>query len=173
MIAEAETLDLTLTKRGDYTLRAAISLAKAYPMGGYRKIREIAQEMDLPLRYTPQILHLLLKAGLAEARAGQQGGYRLVCSPDKISLLEVIEAAEGPPRPDRCTLRGGPCHWESMCAVHPIWDDARAALTQVLGKRSLASVVAVDAKLEAETFPIPEQSHRLKAQTVRVTKDAD
>lgn len=153
-------MDLTLTKRGDYTVRAAISLAKAFPGGGYRKIREVAEEMELPLRYTPQILNLLLKAGLAEARAGQQGGYRLRKSPEEISLLEIVEAAEGPLRYERCTLRGGPCHWENVCPLHFTWDEGRQALSAVLQAKTLASLVAVDSSLEAGTMETPSDSHR-------------
>ena len=98
-------MDLTLTKRGDYAVRAAICLARAYRTGGYRKIREVARDMDLPLPYTPQILNLLAKAGIAEARAGQQGGYRLRVAPEQVTLLDVVQAAEGPLRAAPPTIR--------------------------------------------------------------------
>ena len=137
-------MDLTLTRRGDYAVRAALSLGRAYSQEGYRKIREVAEEMELPARYTPQILRLLGKAGLAEARAGRDGGYRLKRDPADVSLLEVVEAAEGPLRPARCTLSGGPCHWEDMCAVHPAWEDATNALRESLAKVTLAQVLDVD-----------------------------
>lgn len=155
-------MDLTLTRRGDYVVRAAIALARAFPQGGYRKIREVAEEMRLPRTYTPQILNLLAQAGLAEARAGQQGGYRLRRDPATISLVEVVEAAEGPLRPERCTLRDGPCRWEDMCPLHPAWDRAVDALRGSLQTTSLASVSLVDAALEAGSYPIPAQSHRKK-----------
>jgi hypothetical protein len=45
-------MDLKLSMTGDYAVRAAISLARNYG-NGYRKIREVAVEMALPLRYTP------------------------------------------------------------------------------------------------------------------------
>jgi Rrf2 family protein len=153
-------LDLTLTKRGDYAVRAAIALARNYPTRGYRKIREVADDMDLPLMYTPQILNLLLKAGLAEARAGQQGGYRLRRAPSDINLLEIVEAADGPLRAERCTLRGGPCHWDDVCPLHSTWDEARLAYSGVLASKSLASIAAVDAALESGIASAPPDSHR-------------
>ena len=125
-------MDLTLSRRGDYVVRAAISLARAFPPRGYRKIREVAEEMRLPRTYTPQILNALAQAGLAEAKAGQQGGYRLRRDPATISVLEVVEAAEGPLGPERCTLRDGPCRWDDMCPLHPSWDQAVKALRQAL-----------------------------------------
>ena len=51
--------------------------------------------MALPASYTPQVLRLLADAGLAEARAGRDGGYRLTRPPGEIPLLAVVEAAEG------------------------------------------------------------------------------
>jgi Rrf2 family protein len=157
-----EPMELTLSKRGDYVVRAAIALARAAP-GVYRKIREVAEEMSLPRPYTPQILKLLAEAGLAEARAGQQGGYRLRRDPEAISLLEIVEAGEGELRPARCSLRGGPCHWEDMCALHPAWVSATDALRRSLSTTSLASVAQVDRRLEGGGFPVPADAHRAKA----------
>ncbi len=154
-------MDLTLTKRADYVMRAAISLARHTGDGSYRKIREVSEEMELPVRYTPHILNLLLRSGVAEARAGQHGGYRLKRPANDVSLLELVEAAEGPLRSERCSLNGGPCHWETMCALHPIWDAAQSALMDVLRARTLASVAEIDRRLESQNFPIPDNSHRL------------
>src|SRR4029453_1452694 len=103
-------MDLGLTRRGDYAVRAALCLARRGGDGRYVKIREVAQTMALPASYTPQVLRLLAGAGLAEARAGREGGYRLTRPPGEIALMEVVEAAEGAFAPDRCILRGGRCH---------------------------------------------------------------
>jgi Rrf2 family protein len=144
-------------------VRAALALARVSG-GGYKKIREVADEMQLPLRYTPQILGLLSQAGLAEARAGRDGGYRLLRQPNEISLLEVVEAAEGPLRSDRCTLNGGPCHWQTMCAVHPAWEAATEALRASLASVRLSDLVRVDRELEGGTYSVPDGSHRLRGQ---------
>ena len=81
-------LDLQLTKRGDYAVRAALSLARASGDGGYRKIREIAAEMSIPERYTHEILTLLVRGSLVEAMAGKQGGYRLRHAPTDVSRTQ-------------------------------------------------------------------------------------
>jgi Rrf2 family protein len=162
-------MDLTLTKRGDYTVRAAISLARAYDSERYRKIREVTADMALPRTYTAQILSLLARAGLAEARAGREGGYRLSRSPEEISLLEVVEAAEGPLQSGRCTLRGGPCRWEDACAVHGAWVEAGDSLRRSLAGTSLHSIAVVDASLEAQANP---QSSGRRSRRRRVHEQA-
>jgi Rrf2 family transcriptional regulator, iron-sulfur cluster assembly transcription factor len=141
-------MDLALTRRGDYAVRAALCLAKRAGEG-YVKIREVAQTMALPASYTPQVLRLLADAGLAEARAGREGGYRLTRPPDEVPLLEVVEAAEGPFTLERCILRGGPCHWEEACAVHAAWSAAMEATRDSLRRTTLADLVTADEKLAA------------------------
>jgi Rrf2 family protein len=143
-------VDLTLTKRGDYVVRAAISLATAWDgAGAYRKIRQIAEEMELPRSYTPQLLGILARAGLAEAKAGREGGYRLTRPPGDISVLEVIEAAEGSLASRRCAIRGGPCRWDDVCALHPTVVKAAEAIRSTLARTSLAEVAETDRGLAA------------------------
>lgn len=133
-------------------MRAAVSLARTAETGAYRKLREIAEEMDIPSRYTHEIVSMLVKAGLAEARAGKQGGYRLIRRPETVTLLEVVEAGDGAMRLDRCALSGGPCHWqETICAVHPMLEEGVKSMTSSLKSRTLADVLVLDRKLEAQT----------------------
>ena len=139
-------VELKLSKTGDYAVRAAISLARNYG-NGYHKIREITRDMSLPERYTPQILTMLARAGLTEARAGREGGYRLSRPPEEITLLEVVEAAEGSLQTSRCTLRGGPCQWDNVCPVHHAWVAAGRALRDSLAGTTLASVALEDLSL--------------------------
>ena len=144
-------MDLTLSSRGDYCVRAAIALAGAWGSGGYRKAREISEEMALPRAYVPELLGLLAEAGLAESKAGQAGGYRLARDPGAVSLLEVVEAAEGPLVSRNCPLRGGPCRWENVCALHPTWASASEAVRSTLAATSLADVASVDRALARRT----------------------
>lgn len=156
-------MNLTLSRRGDYVLRAALCLANRWDgAGAYCKIREVAEAMELPRSYTPQILGLLAKAGLAEAKAGRDGGYRLSRPPERISVLEVIEAGEGYLATDRCALRGGPCHWDDVCAFHPTWSKATEAIRSTLGETTLAQVASVDRDLMAgKAVASPPVGHRI------------
>lgn len=164
-------MDLTLSSRGDYVLRAAIDLAEHWDGSGtYRKIREVAEAMDLPLSYTPQLLGLLARAGLAEAKAGRTGGYRLTRDPSMISVLEVIEVAEGYLSSRRCPLRGGPCHWDAVCALHPTWLSVSEAIRATLAAVSLADIATVDRRLargEQVVTEMPAPGHRQRARRSR------
>ena len=156
-------MDLRLSRTADYTVRAALYLAGRWVYRGeqpYSKIREISAAMGLPKASTPHVVGLLARAGLAEAKAGRDGGYRLTRSPRQISLLEVVESADGPLTTDQCTLRGGPCHWEDVCALHPTWAAGAKALRAAIARTTLADLVKVDRGIAAGSFPIPSDAHR-------------
>ena len=140
-------MDLTLSSRGDYVARAAIALAEAWPGGGYLKGRAVSEAMAIPRSYVPELLGILAEAGLVVSRAGPTGGYRLARDPREVSLLEVIEAAEGSLVSRRCPMRGGPCRWEHVCALHPTWLAVSEAVRGTLEQTTLAAVAAVDADL--------------------------
>src|SRR3989304_9780650 len=128
-------MKVRLGRRGDYALRAMISIARD-PAGERRKTRQITDEMALPERYTTQILASLARSGLLSAVAGRDGGYRLGRPAAEISVLDVVELAEGPITVDECILRGGPCDWVRVCPMHSTWSEAQQALTARFGSSS-------------------------------------
>lgn len=140
-------MDITLSKTADYAVRAALELAEAGQDGSYTTIAQVAERMALPRTFTPQVLGMLARARIAESKPGRGGGYRLARSPKRISMLEVVEAAEGPLVNERCTMRGGPCRWEDRCAVHDTWIRAAEALRRSLARTSLAQVANADQAL--------------------------
>lgn len=142
---------LELGRRADYAIRAAVDLASHHGDGERRKARAISYEMSIPASYVPQILAELVRSGLAVSTAGRNGGYALAREPGRITLLEVVRSVEGDVVSTPCVLRGGPCRWDDMCAVHVPWAQARYALWASLEGTSLADLVAIDVALKAGT----------------------
>ena len=155
-----KTVNMTLSKRGDYVVRSALCLARATSDGEGRKIREVVAEMDVPKTFASQILADLVRAGITTSKAGKEGGYRLTRPPSEITLLEVVEAGEGNLRSDRCALGEGPCRWESVCPLHETWTSATSALREVLAETSLEEVLERDRQLARGEAVIPADSHR-------------
>ena len=136
---------LELTHRGSYATRAVLTLARA-DKDEVVPARQIAKEMDIPVRFLPQVLGDLSRAGIVEARLGRAGGYRLSKPAAKVSLLDVIEAAEGDARRQTCVLSGKPCDGDDPCDVHDMFYDAQEAILQRLDGVSIADVVADSSK---------------------------
>ncbi len=139
-------MELSLGKRADYTVRAMVDLARHHGTGR-RKTAEIAEEMDIPVSYLPQLLAELVRAGLVTSVAGRKGGYVLARTPEEISLLDAIEVADGPMVAMVCVLRGGPCRWDDSCAIHEPWARAQQAFRDSLAATTFAEVAAIDAAL--------------------------
>jgi len=95
---------LQLTKRTDYAIRACLYLASGdHP--GPASSRRIAQHMEIPERFLSQVLGDLTQAGIVEAQIGRSGGYRLRRSPNRLSILELIETVEGAHGGEEALLR--------------------------------------------------------------------
>jgi Rrf2 family protein len=141
-------MQMRLGKRTDYAIRAVLDLARHESANGRRKSRQIAETMDIPEKYLPQVLAALVHAGLVDSETGPDGGYRLAVPAGRLSLLQVVEAVEGPITSAECVLRGGPCHWEDRCAVHERWAGAQDAMRRHLDGTTFADLAAADEALE-------------------------
>ena len=56
----------------------------------------IAKEYDIPLDYLLKIMQLLVRANVLRSKRGPRGGYSLARSTKKITMLQIIEAVDGP-----------------------------------------------------------------------------
>ena len=146
---------MELGRRADYAIRAAVDLARHAKDAERRKARAIAEEMDIPASYVPQILAELVRAGLVESVAGRDGGYRLARATPDISLLEVVQAVDGEMVSTTCVLRGGPCRWDDVCAVHVPWARAQNAMLDSLDRTTLEDLVEIDTALDAGAYEVP------------------
>ena len=135
---------LELTRRGSYALRAVICLARADVQDDLIPSARIAAQMGIPRRFLPQVMGDLVRVGILEARVGRTGGYRLARSAASLTLLEVIEAAEGDARRRTCVLRGVLCSKIGACDVHGVFEAAQEALLDELASTSIAEAARGD-----------------------------
>jgi Rrf2 family protein len=136
---------LELTRRGAYAIRAVLTLARE---DGVEVVsaRTIAERDHIPVRFLPQVLGDLSRAGIVEARLGRAGGYRLTKDPGLISVLDVIEAVEGDARRQTCVLTGGQCGLPgNLCDVHTVFAEAQVAILTRLAEASMADVLTTSA----------------------------
>ena len=146
-------MQASLGRKGDYSVRAVLYLARYHD--NRRKAREIAKEMDIPARYLTQILAKLVQQGFLTAVAGPSGGYCLARPPEDMSLLDIVEAAEGPIGLEQCVLQGGPCDWEDSCPVHVPWARAQNAMAHQLSITTFADLADASSQIDAGTYALP------------------
>jgi len=69
----------------------------------------------------------------------------------EITLLHVVEAAEGSIALEHCVLRDGPSRWEVACPLHDTWSRVQQALAEELISTTLADLAGIDAAIEADS----------------------
>ena len=58
--------------------------------------QKIAQARDIPERFLLKVLKLLVSARILHSLKGPNGGYRLARAASEITMLDVVEAVDGP-----------------------------------------------------------------------------
>ena len=58
--------------------------------------QSIAKEYDIPLEYLLKILQQLVRANILRSKRGPRGGFSLAKPVKKITMLQIIEAVDGP-----------------------------------------------------------------------------
>jgi Rrf2 family transcriptional regulator, cysteine metabolism repressor len=86
---------MKLSRTVSYAVRATLQLAQSDPSTPV-PCSKLASEGDMPERFLLQILRVLVTHGILRSTRGVDGGYALTKPADQISLLEVIEAIDGP-----------------------------------------------------------------------------
>jgi Rrf2 family protein len=86
---------MKLSRTVAYAVRATLQLAQN-PQGTPVPCSKLASAGKMPERFLLQILRNLVTHGILRSTRGVEGGYSLTRPPEQISLLDVIEAIEGP-----------------------------------------------------------------------------
>ncbi len=118
---------MELSRQADYAIRTIMELARV-PQGRLLQTREIARRQEIPVKYLPTIVRTLARAGIVRTLRGSQGGITLARIPDQISLLDVIEAIDGPVLLNRCQIRPGECGGVKPCRLHRFWEKMVAGI---------------------------------------------
>jgi Rrf2 family protein len=122
---------MQITRQADYAIRAVRYLAKQGP-NQRSATSTVAQEMKIPPSFLAKIISQLSIAGLLHTSRGARGGVTLARDAKEISLLDVVEAIDGPILLNECVGDPADCQFSDDCLVHPIWVEAQEALVKRL-----------------------------------------
>jgi Rrf2 family protein len=99
----------------------------------------LAEKTKVPRRYLHKVLQDLVQVGLIRSQPGPGGGYSLLHSPNKLAILDVVNAVSPLERIERCPL-GLRTHIE-LCPLHKELDKAYASVELALSKVKIAQLV--------------------------------
>ncbi len=118
---------MQITRQADYAIRAVLYLARLGTTQ-HAATSVVAKEQHIPPSFLAKIISQLSIAGLLHTSRGARGGVTLARPPQEISLLDVVEAIDGPILLNQCVGDPGDCIFKGDCPLHPIWLESQEAL---------------------------------------------
>ena len=128
---------MQITKQADYALRAVVFLARL-DFGERASTKDIAGKQQIPPSFLAKIVSQLSIAGLIQTARGAHGGVSLARPPEEISILDIVEAIDGPVLLNECTSNPDNCPFSSDCPLRRIFCEAKQDLHEKLSKATFS-----------------------------------
>ena len=125
---------MRLSTRGRYAVNAMVELAVNY-RGTPVSVRTISRRQGVSASYLEQLLYRLGKSGLVESARGPAGGFSLKRSPEKINILEIIEALGESVAPGYCVdekRKRKQCSLVDSCVSRLLWEKLKESIKKIL-----------------------------------------
>lgn len=113
---------MLISTKGRYVTRMLLDIAQ-HQGDGYVSMKSIAERQGISKKYLEQFTAQLAKAGMIDIRRGNQGGYRLLEDPARITLADILQLTEGSLHAVAC-LEHTPnrCEKCGYCLTLPAWE---------------------------------------------------
>lgn len=132
---------MKLNTRVRYAVRMMADIAR-YGGNGPVPLSEVAERQGISRLYLSQLATVLRHSVLLKSVWGNKGGYVLARPADAVTLLEIMEAVDGPVSVIDCVASPGACERAGYCECIGVWRDINDAITRTLDKYSLADLIA-------------------------------
>ncbi|MBI5331460.1 MAG: Rrf2 family transcriptional regulator [Betaproteobacteria bacterium] len=130
---------MLLSRSTQYTLQALLYLTRKGPERRVL-VREIADEMGLPVFYLAKLLQPPTRAGWLTAVRGRGGGVHLNPGAENVTLFDILQLSESHRISRECLLGFKTCEDDSACVLHCEWKPIKQELSEGLGRNSLATL---------------------------------
>ncbi len=138
---------MKLSTRGKYGLYAMYYLA-GHKDEGPQSLQNVASA-GIPRQYLEQLLGNLRRAGLVQSVRGSRGGYLLARDPATITVLDVIDAMEGPLELSECMADESACSRACQCPVRHTWQKLTDSINRELAGITLGDMATYSGECEA------------------------
>lgn len=136
---------LKLSTKSRYGVRVMSELAR---QGGEKEpvmMRKLAERQGISKRYLDNIFATLRQSGLVVTERGALGGYMLARAAETITVLDVVEALDGPVTLVPCVNDdGSACSRKPGCRANKLWSGVSSALKTALASVTIADLIDED-----------------------------
>lgn len=131
---------MQITRAGEYGVLGLMALARR-PFGQVVMIDEVSKEEDIPKSFLAKIFQSLSHAGMVHSIRGTGGGFALAKAPAEVTVLQIIEAIEGPIALQRCLENKPECAQLAQgCVLCGLLSQAQDRLKETLAGTTLADL---------------------------------
>lgn len=143
---------MLISTRGRYALRMMVDLAE-HQGDGFVSLKDIAKRQEISKKYLEQIVPVMNLFGLVQTARGYQGGYRLAKEPEEYTVLEILQATEGPMAPVSCLESDvNTCPRQDDCLTLSVWSGLYKVVNEYLGGITLQDIL--DERQESFSYSI-------------------
>ena len=131
---------MQITRQADYAIRAIYYLSS---IGTDKRAStsKIAQEQNIPPSFLAKIISQLSVAGLLHTSRGARGGVSLARDPEDITMLDVVEAIDGPILLNECVADSHGCKFDQDCPMREMWCEIQDNLVERLSGTTFSDFV--------------------------------
>lgn len=144
---------MQLTRAADYAVRVMIYLAQL-PSETRALLPDLALATNAPESFLSKVLQSLAHAQLISSRRGKLGGFAILPVGREATMLQIVEAIDGPICLNVCLHGGKGCERRSTCPAHPVWARAQRAMLEVLMSATVSSMASNATLPPSSTLPI-------------------
>jgi Rrf2 family nitric oxide-sensitive transcriptional repressor len=140
------------SQTAEYALRAVVSLADSD--GQPLTTQQIANLTQVPLDYLSKVMQSLGRCGLVESQRGKHGGFKLAKAPNRLTVLDVLNAVDPLARIRSCPLHLK-SHGQQLCPLHRRLDDAVGLVEKAFAETAISDLLTP----ESDIRPLCERAH--------------
>jgi Rrf2 family protein len=122
---------MRISQKAKYAVTAALDLALHAPGPRGARSAGIARRTGVPAKFLEAILRDLREAGLVTSRRGPDGGHRLGRDPERVTVLAIVQAIDGPL--SAALAAGRP----EMACLRSLWARVETSVRDQLGAVTL------------------------------------
>ena len=140
---------MIFTSATEYAIRGLSEVAARGPAGGGAGgancrvlLDDVVAGTSLPRDFLAKVFQKLVHGGILSSAKGRGGGFCLSRPAHEITLMQVVEAIEGPQPYDRCVIGFAKCSDEMPCAQHDLYKPIRQRIKDYLSTTTAADLAA-------------------------------
>ena len=93
------------------------------------------------MKYLSMIIIPLKRAGIVFSSRGAHGGYKLLKSPTKITVADIVNLLEGDLEPVECLTHPEICNRSYVCAAKCLWEKLSVTLSDFFHSITIADLI--------------------------------